>query len=284
MRSAFLQRRINLKLIYAENGVAYLRSELITSPHGFATRIGGVSALPHTKGLNLAFGRGDEKETVLENLSLFASAVGIDARSVCSVPQIHSKNVVTVDKSHSGYGYFKDSFFECDGYVTKDTGVSLGVKTADCIPILLEGTDENGKVIAVGALHAGWRGTAANIVREGLLKLEELGVKAENVRAAIGSGICQRCFQVRRDCRDTILELLGEGYEKFIRADTDGEHFYVDLAKINRELLLDGGVAAENINVSELCTACHPELFYSHRYSNGVRGTMLSVIALEKVN
>ena len=71
LRSAFLQRRINLKLIYAENGVAYLRSELITSPHGFATRIGGVSALPHTKGLNLAFGRGDEKETVLENLSLF---------------------------------------------------------------------------------------------------------------------------------------------------------------------------------------------------------------------
>lgn len=273
-----------MKLIYAENGVVFLKSELITSPHGFSTRVGGVSKLPHTSSLNLAFGRGDEKETVLENLSRFAEGIGIDERSICSVPQIHSKNVVTVDASHRGCGYYKESDFECDGYVTLDRRVSLGVKTADCIPILLEGTDENGNVIAVGALHAGWRGTASNIVREGIAKLETLGVNAENIRAAVGSGICQSCFQVMRDCRDTIVTLLGEKYEKFIIADADGEHFYPDLAKINRELLIDGGVKEENIDVSELCTCCRPDLFYSHRYSNGVRGTMLSVISLEKVN
>ena len=271
-----------MKLVYAENGVAYLKSDIIVSPHGFATRVGGMSMLPHTKSLNLAFGRGDEKETVLKNLALFADAIGIDGCSICSVPQIHSKKVVTVDASHRGYGYYKNSDFECDGYVTGDRNVSLGVKTADCIPILLEGTDENGKVTAVGALHAGWRGTAANIVREGISKLEELGVKAENVRAAIGSGICQSCFQVMRECRDTIIASLGEKHEKFIRADIDGEHFYIDLAKINRELLLECGVLAENVDVSELCTSCHPELFYSHRYSNGVRGTMLSLISIKK--
>lgn len=269
-----------MKLVYAENGVAYLKSEIITSAHGFSTRIGGKSDLTHTFSLNLAFGRGDEKETVLENLSLFADAVGIDASGVCSVPQIHSIRVVRVDASHRGYGYYKESDFECDGYVTNDISVSVGVKTADCIPILLEGTDEKGKVIAVGALHAGWRGTAANIVREGIAKLEKLGVKAENIRAAVGSGICQSCFQVMRDCRDTIVTLLGEKYEKFIIADADGEHFYPDLAKINRKLLIDGGVKEENIDVSELCTCCRPDLFYSHRYSNGVRGTMLAVISL----
>lgn len=266
-------------------GVAYLFSDCLQSIHAFSTRLGGVSRLPHTSNLNLAFGRGDGQEVVLENLSRFAAAVGFDPTGVVSVPQVHGNTVHEVDESHRGMGYCTEAVFEGDGYVTADPAVVPGVKTADCTPILLEASVGD-RVVAVAALHAGWKGTVADIAGEGVRRLtalakERAGVAGRDmisVRAAIGPCIHVCCFEVREDCLSVVRASLGAMSEEHIRYESGKT--YLDLPMLNRALLLRAGVAEEDVDVCPYCTACHTDLFCSHRASGGVRGTMLSVIRL----
>ena len=154
-----------------KNGVFLLKSTVLKSNHAFSTRIGGVSEHDHTASLNLAFGRGDEEETVVKNLGIFAEAVGFNDKDIISVPQIHSSIIHKVDFSNTGMGYHKSHGFSCDGYVTVESDLPIGVKTADCVPILIEARDSNENVIAVSAVHAGWRGTADRIVENAVNKL-----------------------------------------------------------------------------------------------------------------
>ncbi len=263
------------ELISAVNGVRYLKSDIIGVKHGFATRIGGVSRETHTSSLNLAFGRGDEHETVMENLKRFSMAVGVSPASVISRNQMHSAKVVYADEKMRGEGYFTYTDEACDGYVTDRDGVTLGVKTADCVPILF--ADEKAHVI--GAVHAGWRGTALGIAAECVRKMGELGAKVENIHAAIGAAIHFCCYEVGEDFYSSVVELVGEDTAReFIREENG--HLHADIVGMNRKLLLDAGLRDGNIDVCEYCTACEPELFYSHRYSHGFRGTMLSIISL----
>ncbi len=265
---------------------SFLTSDLLTARHAFSTRLGGVSGLPHTASLNLAFGRGDEREVVLENLARLGRAVGFDPDGVVSVPQIHSRIVHAVDRRHRGMGYRLPATFEGDGYVTADPAVTVGVKTADCTPILLEAVVD-GRVVAVSALHAGWKGTVADIAGEGVRKLtalarETVGDPAATVtvRAAIGPCIHPCCFEVKEDCLSVVRASLGEMAEGFIRRA--GEQTFLDLPALNRALLIRAGVAEADIDVCDLCAVCHPELFYSHRASGGVRGTLLNVIRVDR--
>lgn len=268
---------ISLKEI---NGVKFLQSDLIRSRHAFSTRIGGVSDLPHTSSLNLAFGRGDADETVLENIRLFSEAVGIDGKSIISVPQIHSADVRVVSRDEKGYGVHKTSPFSCDGYVTREKGVALGVKTADCVPILMEARNEKDEVIAVCAIHAGWRGTVAKIAKVGVERLLSFSASAEKIFVAIGPCIHRCCYEVGEDfCRE-VKEKLGRNYDNyFMIASKDGK-LYADLTEINLKILISCGILKENIDVSDLCACCNTDLFYSHRASGGIRGTMMSVIQM----
>ncbi|MBR2907351.1 MAG: peptidoglycan editing factor PgeF [Clostridia bacterium] len=266
--------------LYEKNGVRFYRSELLPCPHGFATRIGGVSKKAHTRGLNLAFGRGDEDEVVLENLVRFSDAVGVSADSVISLPQVHGCDVIRATLDDRGAGYQKKSDRSADGYFTDTPAVTLGVKTADCVPILLCGVDENEKPAAVAALHAGWRGTALRIAERGVEAIVSLGIPCDRIRAAIGPAIGMCCYEVDAAFRDTFLSTFGEDFLSGTFRPRGSEKYTADLKEINRRILIGAGVLSENIDVLDECTACHPELFFSHRYSAGVRGTMLSVIAL----
>ncbi len=275
-----------MKIVTHKNGVRYLRSDIISSPHGFSTRLGGVSENKHTEWLNLAFDRGDSRETVLENLRLFCDAVGFSAERLVSLGQIHSSRVIYVDEDMAGEGYFLPDSEKCDGYVTDKVGMAVGVKTADCLPILLEGISDDGEAVAVGALHAGWRGTVGGIAEKGVKAMMALGVRGKNIRAALGPAICAECYEVREDFRDAFKAAMGaEMTERYVIPDKKKVGvFHTDLRRINRDILLLTGVPEENIDVCPLCTYCHPELFYSHRYSNGERGSLLSVVSLGGIN
>ena len=254
------------------------KSKLLRSPHAFATRVGGVSRLEHTKSLNLAFRRGDESEIVLENLKIFAGEAGFKPENVVSYPQIHSDRIFKVDRANAGEGYFKtDSIPEGDGYITNERGIVLGIKTADCTPILFE-AEKDGEIVAVGAVHAGWRGTVAKIAPKCVQMLcEEFDVKPESIRAAIGPCIHKCCYEVGGDFPCAVSGALGEEIaEKFIT--NDGDRLVCDLVGLNFHLLLDCGVLPENIDVVDECTCCNPNKYFSHRYSKGHRGTMLNVI------
>lgn len=273
-----------MKINKSYGGAEFVISDKLCSLHGFSTRLGGVSTLPHTSSLNLAFGRGDDRETVLKNLKIFAKALGVDARRIVSVSQIHSAEVRYVGEENAGQGYFCDEEFQCDGYVTDVAGLVLGVKTADCVPILVEGYDAEGKICAVGAVHAGWRGSVNGIAVRCLEEILRLGAVTDNIHVAIGACICAECFCVRRDFYDAVLDIRGEAFaERFVIPDAEADGvWHCDLRSMNKELLLDAGVLEDNIDVSDECTSCLPERYFSHRYSRGERGTMLSVIEMPR--
>lgn len=280
MQSSLLLLRVIAKMfeLINRNGVSFLRSTILKSKHAFSTRVGGFSELPHTAGLNLAFGRGDDDKTVLSNVELFANSVGIDGKSIISVPQIHSNDIKLVTFAEAGEGVSRKANFECDGYVTEKCGLPLGVKTADCVPILLEARDDDGEVVAVSAVHAGWRGTAARIAEIAVEKLCTFGVGRENIFVAIGPCIDECCYEVGIDFADAISEKIGQSYEhKFINHKGDGK-LHADLKGMNLEILMSCGVPMDNVDISQYCTCCNSELFYSHRRQRDVRGALMSVI------
>ncbi len=277
-----------MKRVISSNGVVYYCSPLIPCVHGFSTRLGGVSGLPHTASLNLGFNRGDSEETVYQNLSLFFEALGVDPCSCISVSQIHSSDVRYVTKDNAGEGFYKPERWKCDGYVADSMGITLGVRTADCVPVLLYAPPYGDSCYGmIAALHAGWRGTAAGIVSVGVEKMVELGAKRESIIAAIGPSIGACCYEVREDFCIEFEKIAGKALcDKYIRPIKDIKekkgYWKADLKAVNYELLMQSGVTKDRIDVSTECTFCHPEEFYSHRYSGGIRGSMLSVITLSK--
>lgn len=264
-----------------KNGVGYYYSTLLESKHAFATRMGGASTLPETASLNLAFGRGDDEATVLQNLRLFADAIEMDAARVISLPQVHGTDVLSVTEADAGRGYAKPACGAGDGYVTEVSGLPLGVKSADCVPVLLESRDAQGNVLAVAAVHAGWRGTAGGIVTNAVKALRDACPNAE-IYTAIGPCIGACCFEVDGDCVDEFVRNLGaELVQKCFKKAQNGK-YYGDLTLVNRLLLNAAGVPDTHIDAANVCTCCHPAQFFSHRYAvkyqEGKRGTMLSVI------
>lgn len=260
----------------AANGVEYYRSPLLRDVrHGFSTRLGGVSTLRHTASMNLAFGRGDSEDVVMRNLELFGEALEIDPRTAVSLPQIHSDDVIYVTEDMRGFGYYTETSLKCDGYVTDTRDIALGVKTADCVPILL--ADKAAGVIC--AIHAGWRGTAAGICARSVEKMLSLGAKKENIYAAIGPSICKCCFEIGEDVAEQLRKIAPMS-GLIIPSMSDKTKYFADLPGINREILRHAGIKPENIDFSGLCTCCNDDVFHSHRKTGGVRGTMLALISL----
>ncbi len=254
--------------------VPVLRSGLITCPHGFSTREGGVSTLPHLASLNLGFDLGDEISFVNENRSrFFTSALGVPtaADGVVLATQIHSDTVFTAGKRDIGRS---DLFL--DGFVTAEPGVPLFIRTADCCPLLFH--DPVHRVI--GACHAGWRGTVAGIAARTVDAMCALGAEAVQIRCAIGACIRVCCYEVGDDFADAVRAALPPGLAELCLVPWEDGRIHADLIALNRALLLGAGLTGDHIDVSPSCTACRPDVFFSHRACRGKRGLMGAVIML----
>ncbi len=266
---------MSFEIIRAKNGVNFLKSDKIPFNHGFSTRIGGDFETNHTASLNLAFDRGDSDKTVLHNLSLFCEAAGVCPESVISLKQVHSDKVLEVSEQMCGRGYFVKSENFADGYVTGKKGITLGVKTADCVPILF--ADNTAGI--VGAAHAGWRGTVFGIAAKCVAEMEKLGACKSDIKIAIGPSIHSCCFEVKEDFIESVSEIAGTSFADRFIFKKDG-NFFADIVGMNIDFLKEVGIRQDNIDVCSYCTCCNPRLFYSHRYSKGLRGTMLSIISM----
>ena len=247
--------------------------------HAFSTRLGGVSENAVTGSMNVAFGRGDDDETVRRNIGVLAAKVGATANDVVCAPQIHSDLLRFVTERDRGEGATRDATRRGDGFYTDRTGVALMVRTADCAPILLAGLRSNGTP-AVAAVHAGWRGAAQGIALMAVCALCSLGVEAKNVFAAIGPCASFERYEVGEDMRDEVARLAGARIaERYVR-ETGGS-LHADVAGMNREFLLAAGVPEDHVDSAALCTIGDPSRFHSHRASRGVRGTMGNVIMIK---
>ena len=255
-----------------KGSLEYLTAKNLNIPHAFTTRHGGVSEGVFGS-LNIALHRGDADENVKRNYEILADALGFDLKDLVLTRQTHSDIVRVVTRSEA-CGIDHRNYPECDALITNDAGCALVVFTADCTPILLW----DGKTGAVGAVHAGWRGTAADIAGKTVRRMAaEFGCKPENIRAAIGPNIGFCCFETDRDVPDAIIAAFGSDAERFIRQT--GEKYRVDLKSVNALALRRAGVA--NIEISEECTMCAPDRFWSHRITGAARGSQGAVIVCE---
>jgi len=251
------------------------KSTLIKYPHGFSTRIGGVSTGMY-ESLNLGMKRGDEDSNVIENYRRFFEAAGISSTDFMCGNQVHGNTVHIVAKEDLRPALGEGMVYEADGYVTNLSNAPLVIFTADCVPLLLE--DKTGGVI--GAVHCGWKSTVADIEKEALNKMQLLGSKPENIVAAIGPAIDRCCFEVGEeviDAVDSLLLLPKSDVSSFYNKKENGKYM-LDLRGVVRERLIQLGVKAENIEFVGECTMCNPGKYYSHRYTKGNRGSLACVI------
>lgn len=272
-----------LKLKKAKNGVEYFSFEALEKYegliNGFSTRIGGVSEGPYAS-MNLSFSREpDNKKGVLENYKRMAEALGVKEDSFVLSYQEHSTNVRVVGKSDMGKGVSVErDYRNIDGLITDERGITLGAFFADCIPLYFY--DRKKQVI--GLAHSGWRGTCKKM---GAVMIDEMtknfGTDAKDVIACIGPGICQDCYQVSEDVYEEFSKnFRREDIESIFREDGKN-HFRLSLWKANETVLKEAGVLPENIFTSNICTACNPDLLYSHRIMGDIRGNMAAFLALK---
>lgn len=251
----------------------YLVAQGISVPHCFTTRHGGVSVGSQAS-LNLAVGRGDSMENVAENLRILARALPFDEKKLVMTRQTHSDMVRAVT-DRDARGLCHRDYPQCDGLVTNDPGVALLVFTADCTPILLHDPVTG----AVGACHAGWRGTAQAIAAKTVEAMtREYGSRPEHIHAAIGPNIAQCHFETGDDVPQAMRNAFGPEVEAFI--ERRGEKFYLDLKAINAMVLRRAGV--QNIEISDQCTYCQCSRFWSHRQTKGERGSQGAIIVCKE--
>ena len=257
-----------------QNTLEYLVAEGISAPHCFTTRHGGVSTGSKSS-LSLAYTQGDTMENVETNLGILGKAIGFDTTKLVMTLQIHSDIVrVVTDQDHLGLCHNK--YPKCDGLVTNTPGVALLVFTADCTPLLFHDPVTG----AVGAAHAGWRGTAQAIgarVVEAMAK--NFGSDPANIRAAIGPNVGFCHFETDADVPEAMLAAFGEEVRQYIQPK--GDKYFLDLKAINALVLRRAGV--QHIEISEDCTMCQPDRFWSHRVTKGDRGAQGAVIVCPEV-
>ena len=252
----------------------YLVAEGISTPHCFTTRRGGVSQ-GYLDSLNIGLHRGDDPENVRQNFQILADALGIVPEDFVLTKQIHSDIVMKVGRADRGKHMIEGASPECDALITNEPGVALVVFTADCTPILLHDPVTG----AVGAAHAGWRGTAMGIAgKTAEAMVRQYGCDPKNIRAAIGPNIGFCCFETDRDVPDAMVAALGQEAEPFIRPN--GSKYYVNLKEINALWLRKAGV--ENIEISDACTVCRPDIYWSHRVTRGQRGSQGAIIVCKE--
>lgn len=246
--------------------------------NAFSTRLGGVSPMPQDA-LNLAGFNDDAAENIYENRRRFLQLFDGEW-SLAACWQVHGSDVRVVKDAMDARGGAPGTLGEavhCDSLITDAGRILLGVKTADCVPVLL-GDRGTG---ACAAIHAGWRGTLARIVPQTLERMRlEYGTRAGDVRAAIGPAAGACCYEVGSDVISAFREKFSDA-DKLLTPTAREGHALIDIQRANRNQLVKAGVAPERIHLAPLCTMCRTDLFFSYRrekFLYGRVGRLMSVI------
>lgn len=236
--------------------------------HGFSTRQGGVSTGPF-RALNLGNHVGDNPDLVRENRRRWLACLRAETCDEVYMQQVHGNNVVVVD--HSG------SVPAADGILTNRPGLVLHVLVADCLPILMfDPVTES-----VGAVHAGWRGTVANIVGKAVDGMvHTYGVQPANLRVAVGPGIGHCCYKVDAPVIDAVSKLTVD-WRQAVQAADSANQWLLSLPVLNALLLREAGVEDSHISYSNLCTFDLADQFFSYRRDKGCTGRMAGSIAIK---
>jgi len=235
--------------------------------HAIFTRLGGASAPPFDT-LNLGHTVGDETAAVEENHRRALAALGVRKEQVISPYQVHGARVRLVGPAHTG-AIQPDT----DGLITGAFGVALLLRFADCVPLLLFDPTQR----AVAMVHSGWKGTASNIASAAVEAfVRHFGSNPGDLWAGVGPAIGPCCYQVGADTAQAIAKACPKEAEIVRRRD---DAWYLDLPRAVQAQLEAAGV--EKVELSNICTACHTEEWFSHRAEQGQTGRFGALAMLE---
>lgn len=283
-----------MKLIRQENGGGYQVSErkkgeveYLTFPileqtgmvrHLFSTRIGGVSQ-GYYGSMNLSYTRGDEKSAVDENFRRIAETLGCRVEDFVCSDQTHTTNLRVVTAADRGKGVVcPRDYQDVDGLLTQEKGIVLATFYADCVPLYFVDPQKG----AIALAHSGWRGTVARMGQCVVEQMKEcFGTRPEDLIAAIGPSICQSCYEVSADVAGAFAdEFRKKGQREQLLRSAGDDKYLLDLWRANEIVLREAGVAAEHIQVTDVCTCHNSSILFSHRASQGKRGNLGAFLGL----
>jgi len=221
---------------------------------------------------SLALHTGENEEEIIKNRNIIAAALKSDKNLHFIVAnQTHSDHINIISKKETkGWESLENAIEDCDALITDEKDIVLTILTADCVPILLY--DDEKKVVA--AVHAGWKGTKAKIVAKTVLKMKEVyGCEPKNIIAGIAPSIGSCCYEVGYDVAEYFLD-IPKGYTQV------EDKYMLDLSYINKYQLLEAALSEDNIEMSNVCTACEVDRYFSYRKEQGCSGRFMSMIGM----
>jgi len=202
--------------------------------------------------------------------------LGVNVEEICRIFSVEKDKVYLPIQRHTDNVQVISSDLDtkiADSVLTERKNILIGVQVADCVPVLFR----DAKKLLVGAVHAGWRGTASQIIKKTIVcMIQEFGSSPSDIKMALGPCIKWSCYQVGVEVKEAVCEATGEGYYYLKQ---DGE-WYIDLASANRCQAISMGVSEKNIWISPECTYCNPKDYHSYRYektNNGAQGGFIGI-------
>jgi len=242
---------------------------LAGTTHAIFTRQGGVSPSPWAS-LNMGSTVGDDLENVSANFRLACDALQIGPNRTVACLQVHGSDALV-----AAPGEATQFLGDADAMVAREAGVYLTMRFADCVPILLY----DPVVGAVGAAHAGWRGTMKNVMGSVIKAMQHhFGSRAADIRVVIGPSIGPCCYRVGDDVFEAARNTFGNPTPFFVHRENG---LYFNIWQANLRQAYNAG--ATRIVNSEICTACHTREFFSHRAEKGKTGRFAAFIGLPEV-
>jgi len=219
---------------------------------------------------SLALHTGEEPQKIIENRT--AIAKNFPNMHFIVANQTHSDNIVIIKEKNKTWLSSREehAIEDCDALITNRTDIMLTILTADCVPILLFDPKQN----VVAAIHAGWKGTEQEIAAKTVKKMqEEFNSNPKDIIAGVAPSIGRCCYEVDWNVAQH-FEAIENAYDK------KGDKYMLDLPYVNKLQLLNAGLLEENIEMSNICTACEVEDYFSYRKEGGCSGRFMSMIGL----
>jgi YfiH family protein len=222
---------------------------------------------------SMALHTGESREKIISNRKHLIDLLGVGKDFVfVAAKQIHSDNIFVVENAQmQGWDDLDSAIGECDALVSNLEGVALTILTADCVPILLY--DPIKRVVA--AIHAGWKGTQKEIVVKTInVMRERFACNPYDILAGVAPAIGGCCYEVGGDVASHFF-----GYDNAI--EQQGEKYMLDLPEINRIQMITSGIKKSHIQMSNICTACEADSYFSYRKEQRCSGRFMSVIGMK---
>jgi len=247
--------------------------------NAFTTRTGGISRTPFNN-LNLSYNVGDEENRVAENRKMIFNALNLDYRTAVTAQQAHKEQISLIRKEDKGKGAFKYSkaIAQTDAFITDIPSIPLIMCYADCVPVFI--LDPVKKVIAL--IHSGRKGTELELTLKTLFKMKKIfNTNPHSCLSAIFPSIGPCCYNIKEENKINDYWLNEDKYNSVPISLQNKSGRSLDLRKANYGQLIQGGLEGKNIFVNKICTADHPELFFSYRRDKGNTGRMAAIFMLK---